>query len=72
MQADSRAVLQSPLTIEGWLMKIGLSIRSILHLPFNSYRQGNTQIGLQLKKFVKRSKLYVDTFKFYGIDLDNW
>jgi len=70
--ADLAAVTQTSSSIEGWLMRIGLSIRTLFHLPFNRRRDGNTAIGLSLKSYVKDSIQYQLIFDNFGVNLKNW
>jgi hypothetical protein len=69
--ADQRAIDSAKFyTLEGVAMKLGLTIRSWLHLKIHDNKF--TAIGNLLKMYVKQSKLYATTFSLLGVDLQGW
>jgi len=70
--ADMRAVNQTNNSLESWFMRLGLTTRTLLGLPFNTHKEGNKELGLQLKRYVKGSQNYREVFSHYGVTLADW
>ncbi len=64
-KADIKAIWNSDLSLEGLVMKAGLSLRT-LFLPRRFYG-GDKKIGLKLKHIVKFSPVYRETYRTLGI-----